>query len=109
MFAAGRSASTAIRHGNRVVAESAAERRAVEADIDREQQVLARCRAQEPGPAVAQELLDIVAEGAGRSGRARVGLINRAVDLAITPTAMKRNGAWRTIGALRRDAAKSSR
>ena len=64
----------------------AAKWRAVKADIDHEQQVLARCRAQEACPAVAQELLDIVAEGAGRSGRARVGLINRAVDLAITPT-----------------------
>jgi len=60
--------------------------RDVKADIDHEQRVLARCRAQEACPAVAQELLDIVAEGAGRSGRARVGLINRAVDLAITPT-----------------------
>jgi predicted transglutaminase-like cysteine proteinase len=64
----------------------AAKWRAVKADIDHEQQVLASCRAQEACPAVAQELLDIVAEGAGRSGRARVGLINRAVDLAITPT-----------------------
>jgi predicted transglutaminase-like cysteine proteinase len=60
--------------------------RAVEADIDREQQVLARCRAREACPVVAQSLLDIVAEGAGHTGRARVGLINRAVDLAITPT-----------------------
>jgi predicted transglutaminase-like cysteine proteinase len=48
--------------------------------------VLARCRAQEACPVVAQELPGIVAVGAGRSGRARVGLINRAVDLAITPT-----------------------
>jgi predicted transglutaminase-like cysteine proteinase len=64
----------------------AAKWRAVEADIDRERQVLARCRAQEGCPAVAQNLLDIVAEGAGRSGLARVGLINRAVDLAIMPT-----------------------
>jgi predicted transglutaminase-like cysteine proteinase len=64
----------------------AAKWRAVEADIDLEQQVLARCRAQEACPAVAHELLNIVAEGAGRSGRARVGLINRAVDFAITPT-----------------------
>ena len=64
----------------------AAKWRAVKADIDHEQQVMASCRAQEACPAVAQELLDIVAEGAGRSGRARVGLINRAVDLAITPT-----------------------
>jgi predicted transglutaminase-like cysteine proteinase len=69
-----------------VAGEVAAKWRAVEADIDREQQVLARCRAQQACPAVAQDLLDIVAEGAGRSGLARVGLINRAVDLAITPT-----------------------
>jgi predicted transglutaminase-like cysteine proteinase len=69
-----------------VAGEVAAKWRAVEADIDREQQVLARCRAREACPVVAQDLLDIVAEGAGRSGLARVGLINRAVDLAITPT-----------------------
>jgi predicted transglutaminase-like cysteine proteinase len=69
-----------------VAGEVAAKWRAVEADIDREQQVLARCRAQEACPVVAQNLLDIVAEGADRTGRARVGLINRAVDLAITPT-----------------------
>jgi predicted transglutaminase-like cysteine proteinase len=72
-----------------VAGEVAAKWRAVEAEIDREQQVLARCRAQEACPEVAQNLLDIVAEGAGRSGRARVGLINRAVDLAITPSSDK--------------------
>jgi predicted transglutaminase-like cysteine proteinase len=69
-----------------VAGEVAAKWRAVEADIDREQQVLARCRAQEACPVVAQNLLEIVAEGAGHTGRARVGLINRAVDLAIRPT-----------------------
>jgi predicted transglutaminase-like cysteine proteinase len=69
-----------------VAGEVAAKWRAVEADIDREQQVLARCRAHEACPIVAQNLLDIVEVGSGRSGRARVGLINRAVDLAITPT-----------------------
>jgi predicted transglutaminase-like cysteine proteinase len=69
-----------------VAGEVAQKWRAVEADIDREQQVLARCRAQETCPVVAQHLLDIVAEGAGRSGLARIGLINRAVDLAIRPT-----------------------
>jgi predicted transglutaminase-like cysteine proteinase len=63
----------------------AAKWRAVEADIDGEQQVLARCRTEEACPVVAQDLLDIVAEGAGRPSLARVGLINRAVDLAITP------------------------
>jgi hypothetical protein len=60
--------------------------RAVKTDIDREQQVLARCRALIACPVVAQNLLDIVAEGTGRSGVARVGLINRAVNLAITST-----------------------
>jgi predicted transglutaminase-like cysteine proteinase len=69
-----------------VVGELAAKWRAIEADINRTQKALARCRAQEACPVVAQKLLDIVAEGAGHSGRARVGLINRAVDLAITPT-----------------------
>src|SRR5260370_38003955 len=69
-----------------VAGEVAAKWRAIEANIDREQQVLARCREQEACPVVAQNLLDIVAEGAGRSGLARAGLINLAVDLAITPT-----------------------
>ena len=63
----------------------AAKWQAVEAEIDREQQLLARCRAQQSCRGVAQDLLEIAAEGAGRSGLARVGLINRAVDLAITP------------------------
>ena len=69
-----------------VARELAAKWRVVKADIDRELQVLARCHTEQVCPAVAQKLLDIVAEGAGRSGRARVGLINRAVDLAITAT-----------------------
>ena len=53
--------------------------------IDAERQVLARCRSGEACPVAAKDLMDIVAEGAGRSGLARVGLINRAVDLAIAP------------------------
>jgi predicted transglutaminase-like cysteine proteinase len=60
--------------------------RTVELEIDREEKVLADCRAQKPCPAPARELLNIVAEGSGHAGRARVGLINRAVELAITPT-----------------------
>jgi predicted transglutaminase-like cysteine proteinase len=59
---------------------------AVNTQINRERQVLRRCRAREACPVVAQNLMDIVAEGAGRSGRARIGLINRAVNLAITAT-----------------------
>jgi predicted transglutaminase-like cysteine proteinase len=58
---------------------------AVEAKIEQEQAVLAGCRAAEDCPAPARELLRIVAEGAGRTGLARVGLINRAVNLAIAP------------------------
>ena len=49
--------------------------------------VLAGCREQKPCPEPARELLNIIAEAGGRTGRARVGLINMAVDLAITPTA----------------------
>lgn len=36
-------------------------------------------------PRVRPRLLDLSLEGAGRNGRARVGLINRAVDLAVRP------------------------
>ena len=61
--------------------------RAVELEIGHEEKVLADCRAQKPCPEPARDLLNIIAEGGGRTGRARVGLINRAVDLAITPTA----------------------
>ena len=47
--------------------------------------VVAQCRANGTCPVAAQRLIDISAEGAGRSGRAHVGLINRAADLAISP------------------------
>jgi predicted transglutaminase-like cysteine proteinase len=68
-----------------VAGEVAAKWHAVEADIDDEQRVLARCHMDAACPVIAQDLLDIVAKGSGRSGLARVGLINRAVDLAIAP------------------------
>ena len=58
----------------------------VKAEIAQELEALARCRANKPCPTVAQKLMDVSAQGAGRSGRARVGLINRAVDQAISPT-----------------------
>jgi predicted transglutaminase-like cysteine proteinase len=69
-----------------VAGEVGAKWRVVEADVEIELDVLARCRAGDACPAVAQELMKIVDQGAGRDGLARVGLINRAVDLAITPT-----------------------
>jgi predicted transglutaminase-like cysteine proteinase len=59
--------------------------RLVAGDLDAEQQVLAACRTGAACPAVARGWLDIIAEGAGHLGLARVGFINRAVDLVIAP------------------------
>jgi predicted transglutaminase-like cysteine proteinase len=58
----------------------------VEATMAQDFAVVAQCHANGPCPAVAQKLIDISAQGAGKSGRVRVGLINRAADLAISPT-----------------------
>ena len=57
----------------------------VEAAMAQDFAVVAQCHANGTCPIAAQRLIDISAEGAGRSGRARVGLINRAADLAISP------------------------
>jgi predicted transglutaminase-like cysteine proteinase len=57
----------------------------VEAAMAQDFAVVAQCHANVTCPVAAQRLIDISAEGAGRSGRARVGLINRAADLAISP------------------------
>ena len=57
----------------------------VRVEIARELEALDRCRANDTCPADAQRLIDLSAEGAAQSGRAKVGLINRAVDLAIRP------------------------
>ncbi len=57
----------------------------VEAAMAQDFAVVAQCRANGTCPVAAQRLIDISAEGAGRSGRTRVGLINRAADLAISP------------------------
>jgi predicted transglutaminase-like cysteine proteinase len=46
--------------------------------------VVAQCHANRTCPVAAQRMIDISAAGAGRTGRARVGLINRAADLAIS-------------------------
>jgi predicted transglutaminase-like cysteine proteinase len=59
--------------------------RRVEAAMARDFAVVAQCHANGICPVAAQRLIDISAEGAGRSGRARVGLINRAADLAVSP------------------------
>jgi predicted transglutaminase-like cysteine proteinase len=58
----------------------------VAADIAADRDVLRRCReAAVTCPAAAQKLLAVIAEGQAREGRARIGTINRAINLAIKP------------------------
>jgi predicted transglutaminase-like cysteine proteinase len=57
----------------------------VEAAMAQDFAVVSQCHANQTCPVAAQRLIEISAVGAGRSGRARVGLINRAADLAISP------------------------
>ena len=55
------------------------------AAIDQELDAVAQCRANADCSPVAQRLIGLSASGEGQSGRAQIGLINRAVDLAIGP------------------------
>jgi len=56
-------------------------------DIRAESDVLANCREHaSPCPAAAQKFLEVIAEGRAHQGRARIGVINRAINLAIVPT-----------------------
>ena len=64
--------------------------RRVKADIARALETVARCHANGPCIAAAPSLIAIVAEGIGHSGRARIAMINRAVNLAITPMSDRR-------------------
>ena len=58
----------------------------VEADIRAENDILSRCRASaELCPAAARRFLAIVDQGQVQTGRARIGIINRAINLAIRP------------------------
>jgi len=58
----------------------------VEADIRAESAVLTRCRTDmDSCPRAAREFLAVVAQGRALSGRARIGVINRAVNMAIRP------------------------
>ena len=60
--------------------------RGVQGAIHAESTVLARCRINaEQCPLVAKNFLAIVAEGRTHTGRARIGVINRAINLAIHP------------------------
>jgi len=58
----------------------------VEADIRAESEILAQCRENIVlCPPAARTLLAIVAQGRAHTGRARIGVINRAINLAIHP------------------------
>jgi predicted transglutaminase-like cysteine proteinase len=59
--------------------------RRVEAIITKDLELIVQCQAASTCPAPAQELIDLSRQGTGRSGRERIGVINRAVNLAIRP------------------------
>ena len=59
----------------------------VQLEIREDKQVLARCRESASScPLAARHFLAIVDEGRARNGRARVGVINREINLSIVPT-----------------------
>lgn len=59
----------------------------VEAEIRAESGILAQCRVgAQSCPAAAQKFLAVIAEGRARQGLARIGVINRAINLSIRPT-----------------------
>jgi predicted transglutaminase-like cysteine proteinase len=62
----------------------------VEAAIARDFALIAQCRSNSSCPVAVQKLIDLSNEGAGRGERARVGLINRAANLAIRPVSDQR-------------------
>jgi predicted transglutaminase-like cysteine proteinase len=68
------------------VGEISSKWRAVQAEIEQEKAALTLFRTEQACPAAARALLDVVAESADRARRARIGLINRAVNLALIPT-----------------------
>jgi predicted transglutaminase-like cysteine proteinase len=59
----------------------------VAAEIRAENDILASCRDRSgPCPPAAQRFLAVIDSGRAHDGRARIGIINRAVNLAIRPT-----------------------
>jgi predicted transglutaminase-like cysteine proteinase len=56
------------------------------ANVQAESDILSRCReSAELCPAAARNFLAIIAQGRAQTGRARIGIINRAINLAIRP------------------------
>jgi predicted transglutaminase-like cysteine proteinase len=59
----------------------------VVAEIGAENDILGRCRSDAKScPTAAQKFLAVIADGRAHDGRARVGVINRAINMAIRPT-----------------------
>ena len=75
--------------------------RRVQGAISNELEAIAQCQAGKSCPAPVQRLLDLSSEGADRNGRARIGLINRAVDLAVRPVSDQTQWALRITGVTR--------
>ncbi len=58
----------------------------VVADISAERDILVRCRDDAaPCPRAAQKFIAVIAAGRAHDGRARIGTINRAINMAIRP------------------------
>jgi predicted transglutaminase-like cysteine proteinase len=58
----------------------------LETGIRADNEILARCRlSDEDCPAAAQNFLAIIEQGRAQTGRTRIGVINRAINLAIKP------------------------
>jgi len=58
----------------------------LETDVRADREILAYCRKNAATcPAAAQKFLAVIAEGRAVTGRARIGVINRAVNMAIRP------------------------
>jgi predicted transglutaminase-like cysteine proteinase len=57
------------------------------AEVRSESEILARCRTDAAHcPAAARKFLDVIADGRAHDGRARIGVINRDINLAVRPT-----------------------
>ena len=89
--------------------ESIAIWRSVESGLRTDHEILVRRQANEDCPPAAQRLLKIVADGHNSSGRAEIGIINRAINLAIQPTKATTNRARQTAGIRRSKALPADR
>ncbi len=70
------------------------------ADIDTDSKMIARCRdTTTVCAAAAQEFLSIIADGRAHEGLARIGVINRAINMAVRPLSDVDNGVCSTGGA----------